>query len=170
MATPATEPLEIPITFVDRAAKAGDDAAKKMLLPQKQTELSAGFDLVAAVEDTVVLNPGQRRLVPSGIAIALPRGYEGQVRPRSGLALKHGITCLNAPGTIDADYRGEIGILLIHHGDAPFEIERGMRVAQLVIAKVADATLIEGSLSLTSRGEKGFGSTGLAAAGGTNVE
>ncbi len=160
-----TETIEIGFSFVDRAAKAGDDNAKTMLLPKKQTAQSAGFDLVAAVEDRVVLRPGQRRLIPSGVAIALPPGFEAQVRPRSGLALKHGVTCLNTPGTIDADYRGEIGILLIHHGDEPFEIERGMRIAQLVIARVQPAVFVEAKLSNTERGTGGFGSTGLVNTG-----
>lgn len=164
-AAPPQKPIEIAFSFVDRAAKAGDENARTQLLPKKQTAQSAGFDLVAAVEERVVLRPGQRRLIPSGVAIALPHGFEAQVRPRSGLALKHGVTCLNTPGTIDADYRGEIGILLIHHGEEPFEIERGMRIAQLVISQVQPAIFVEAKLSTTDRGSGGFGSTGVSASG-----
>jgi dUTP pyrophosphatase len=109
----------------------------------------------------LILSPGQRALVPTGLTIALPPGYEAQVRPRSGLAAKHGVTVLNAPGTVDADYRGEIGVLLINHGDAPFPIRRGERIAQLVIASVVQAELVPAaSLSATERGAGGFGSTG----------
>ncbi|RFB79397.1 dUTP diphosphatase [Methylovirgula sp. 4M-Z18] len=132
-------------------------------LPSYQTPDSAGVDLMAAVpaDDTLVLLPGRRRLVPTGLCIALPKGYEGQVRPRSGLALKNGVTVLNAPGTIDADYRGEIGVVLINHGEEPFEITRGMRIAQLVIAPVSQATLIRvDNLNETGRGAGGYGSTG----------
>jgi dUTP pyrophosphatase len=132
-------------------------------LPAYQSAHAAGLDLLAAVpEDApVVLAPGQRALVPTGLTIALPSGFEAQVRPRSGLAAKHGITVLNAPGTIDADYRGEIGVLLINHGDAPFAIRRGERIAQMVIAAVARAELVPAaSLSTTDRGGGGFGSTG----------
>ena len=130
-------------------------------LPDYATADSAGADLLAAVDTPVSLEPGQRALVPTGIAIALPAGYEAQVRPRSGLALKHGITGLNSPGTIDADYRGEIGVILINHGDEAFTIERGMRIAQMVIAPVtlADWREVE-SLDATARGAGGFGSTG----------
>jgi dUTP pyrophosphatase len=132
-----------------------------LALPAYATELSAGMDLLAAVEADVVLTPGERRLIPSGIAIALPAGTEAQVRPRSGLALKHGITVLNAPGTIDADYRGEIGVILINLGEAPFTIHRGDRIAQLVIAAHAQARwqVVE-TLDDSARGAGGFGSTG----------
>jgi dUTP pyrophosphatase len=132
-----------------------------LALPAYATELSAGMDLLAAVEADVVLAPGERRLIPSGIAIALPAGAEAQVRPRSGLALKHGITVLNAPGTIDADYRGEIGVILINLGEAPFTIHRGDRIAQLVIATHAQARwqVVE-TLDDSARGAGGFGSTG----------
>ncbi|HYP58236.1 MAG TPA: dUTP diphosphatase, partial [Beijerinckia sp.] len=124
---------------------------------------AAGLDLLAALapETKVVLEPGGRHLVPTGVALQLPEGYEAQVRPRSGLALKHGVTVLNAPGTVDSDYRGEIGVILINMGDEPFEIVRGTRVAQLVIAKVARVELIEArELTLSPRGANGFGSTG----------
>jgi dUTP pyrophosphatase len=130
-------------------------------LPSYATAASAGLDLVAAVERTLTLLPGGRALIPTGIAIALPAGYEAQVRPRSGLALKHGVTVLNSPGTIDADYRGEIGVILANLGDGPFDITRGARVAQLVIAPVARAAWNEvAALSQTARGSGGFGSTG----------
>ena len=134
-----------------------------LMLPAYQSAHAAGLDLLAAVpEDSpMILSPGQRALVPTGISMALPEGYEAQVRPRSGLASKHGITVLNAPGTIDADYRGEISVLLINHGDAPFAIRRGERIAQLVIASVLRAELVPTiSLSSTERGGGGFGSTG----------
>jgi dUTP diphosphatase len=132
-------------------------------LPAYQTALAAGLDLLAAVpEDTpVILAPGKYALVPTGLTIALPPGYEAQIRPRSGLAAKHGVTVLNAPGTVDADYRGEIGVLLINHGDAPFVIRRGERIAQMVIAAIVRAELIPAAvLSATGRGSGGFGSTG----------
>jgi dUTP pyrophosphatase len=134
-----------------------------LALPEYQSPHAAGLDLLAAVPETapLVLAPGQRALVPTGLTIALPSGYEAQVRPRSGLAAKHGVTVLNAPGTIDADYRGEIGVLLINHGDAPFPIHRGERIAQMVVAAVARAELVSsGSLPPTKRGSGGFGSTG----------
>jgi dUTP pyrophosphatase len=134
-----------------------------LALPAYQSAHAAGLDLLAAVpEDApMILAPGKHALVPTGLTIALPAGYEAQVRPRSGLAAKHGVTVLNAPGTIDADYRGEIGVLLINHGDAPFPIRRGERIAQLVIASVARAELVLAvSLSATDRGSGGFGSTG----------
>ncbi len=133
-------------------------------LPAYATEGSAGLDLVAANRETVVLLPGARTALPCGIAIALPAGFEAQLRPRSGLALNHGITVLNAPGTIDSDYRGEIRALLVNLGDAPFEIARGMKIAQLVIARHERAEWIEtAQLPATARGEGGFGSTGPSA-------
>ena len=134
-----------------------------LALPGYATALSAGMDLLAAVEAEVVLAPGERRLIPSGIAIALPAGLEAQVRPRSGLALEHGITVLNAPGTIDADYRGEVGVILINLGQEPFTIRRGDRIAQLVIASCAQARwrVVE-VLDDSARGAGGFGSTGTA--------
>jgi len=132
-------------------------------LPSYQSAHAAGLDLLAAVaEDSpLILAPGQRALVATGISVALPAGYEAQVRPRSGLASKHGVTVLNAPGTVDADYRGEISVLLINHGDAPFAIRRGERIAQMVIASVLRAELVATpTLSSTERGSGGFGSTG----------
>jgi dUTP pyrophosphatase len=134
-------------------------------LPHYQTQDAAGCDLCAAIEETapLVLPPGGRALVPTGIAIALRSGFEAQVRPRSGLAVKFGVTVLNAPGTIDADYRGEIKVPIINHGEAPFTITRGMRIAQLVIAPVTRAIFIEvDALSSTARGAGGFGSTGIS--------
>jgi dUTP pyrophosphatase len=134
-----------------------------LALPAYQSAHAAGLDLLAAVPDAapIVLAPGKHALVPTGLAIALPPGYEAQVRPRSGLAARHSVTVLNAPGTIDADYRGEIGVLLINHGDAPFSIRRGERIAQMVIAPVARAELVPAtSLTETDRGGGGFGSTG----------
>jgi dUTP pyrophosphatase len=134
-----------------------------LALPAYQSALAAGLDLLAAVpEDApVVLAPGKYALVPTGLSIALPPGYEAQVRPRSGLAAKHGVTVLNAPGTVDADYRGEIGVPLINHGDVPFTIRRGERIAQMVIAAVVRAELVLATaLSETDRGSGGFGSTG----------
>jgi dUTP pyrophosphatase len=131
-------------------------------LPGYATSGSAGMDLIAAVNAPVTLLSGERALIPTGIAIALPLGYEAQVRPRSGLALKQGITTLNTPGTIDSDYRGEISVILINHGQEAVTIERGMRIAQLVIASVVQATwqVVE-SLDETERGVSGFGSTGM---------
>ena len=134
-----------------------------LALPAYQSADAAGLDLLAAVpqDAPLVLLPGRYALVPTALTIALPRGYEAQVRPRSGLAAKHGVTVLNAPGTVDADYRGEIGVLLINHGDAPFEVRRGERIAQMVIAPVIRAELVAAvSLSATDRGSGGFGSTG----------
>ena len=135
-----------------------------LALPSYESAGAAGMDLRAAIagDAPLVLAPGARALVPAGIRIALPEGYEAQVRPRSGLALKHGVTCLNAPGTIDADYRGEIGVIVINHGEAPFTITRGMRIAQLVIAPVTRCRWREtDALDETGRGHGGFGSSGL---------
>jgi dUTP pyrophosphatase len=130
-------------------------------LPSYQSAQAAGLDLLAAVEAPMTLKPGERTLVPTGIAIALPDGYEAQVRPRSGLAVKEGVTVLNSPGTIDADYRGEIKVALINLGEKPVEVARGMRIAQMVIAPVSRAQLDEvTSLAETPRGAGGFGSTG----------
>jgi len=138
---------------------------KGLPLPAYATEGSAGLDLAAAVEGDVTVAPGARALVPTGFAIALPAGFEAQVRPRSGLALKHGITILNGPGTIDADYRGEVAVLLVNLGDAPVSVARGMRIAQLVVAPVSRATLEEVvELPGSARGTGGFGSTGNGAA------
>lgn len=130
-------------------------------LPAYATESSAGMDLIAAVQEPVTINVGEVQLVPTGIAIALPVGFEAQVRPRSGLAAKFGITVLNAPGTIDADYRGEVKALLINHGKEAFTVERGMRIAQLIIAKHEQVIWdVTDNLDGTTRGESGFGSTG----------
>ena len=132
-------------------------------LPQYATEQSAGMDLRANIDDPVVLRPLERRLIPTGLHIALPQGYEAQVRPRSGLALKHGITVLNAPGTIDADYRGEIGVVLINLSDKDFVINDGERIAQMVIARHETAEFVEVEvLSETERGEGGYGHTGVS--------
>ena len=130
-------------------------------LPAYESAAAAGMDLPAAVEQELTLAPGERALVPTGLAIALPDGYEAQVRPRSGLAARNGVTVLNTPGTVDADYRGEIKVILANLGNEDFIIERGMRIAQMVIAPVVQAILQEAeSLPETARGEGGFGSTG----------
>ncbi|NRB10107.1 MAG: dUTP diphosphatase [Rickettsiaceae bacterium] len=135
----------------------GEDLAT----PKQATLGSAGMDLLAAITEDIIIKAGTVEIIPTGIAISLPLGYEGQVRPRSGLAAKHGITVLNSPGTIDADYRGEIKAILINHSKEDFTISRGMRVAQLVIAKHETVDLIAvTSLDETDRGSKGFGSTG----------
>jgi dUTP pyrophosphatase len=134
-------------------------------LPAYETALSAGMDLRAAVpeDEPMIVAPGQRVLAPTGLTIALPAGYEAQVRPRSGLALKHGITCLNTPGTIDADYRGEVKVILINLGQAPFVIRRGERIAQMVIAPVTQGVwAVVDALPDSARGAGGFGSTGRA--------
>lgn len=132
-----------------------------MKLPVKMSELAAGFDLHAAVQEPVVLNPGERKLIPTGFAIAMPAELEAQIRPRSGLAYKHGITCLNAPGTIDADYRGEVKVLLVNLGQEPFAIERNERIAQMVFKTVPAVEFTEvDELSDTVRGAGGFGHTG----------
>ena len=148
-------------TVLVRVANTGADA-----LPAYATPHSAGLDLRARLDGPVVLEPGERRLVPTGLHIELPEGYEAQVRPRSGLAYKHGLTVLNSPGTIDADYRGEIGVLLIHHGQEPFTLEPGERIAQLVVAAYArvEWSSVENpdDLAITDRGAGGFGHTGTA--------
>jgi dUTP pyrophosphatase len=134
-----------------------------MPLPSYQSADAAGLDLMAAVpaDVPVILSPGGRRLVPCGIALALPHGYEGQVRPRSGLAARHGVTVLNTPGTIDADYRGEVMVILVNLGAEPFAVTRGMRIAQLIVAPVVRAQISEvPALDMTARGGGGFGSTG----------
>jgi dUTP pyrophosphatase len=139
--------------------------AEGLELPAYESEGAAGMDLRAAVPEDrpLILLPGRRVLVPTGLVLELPSGFEGQVRPRSGLALKHGITCLNTPGTIDSDYRGEVKVLLVNLGDEDFEMTRGMRIAQLVIAPVSRATMeIRTLAGTTTRGGGGFGSTGLA--------
>ncbi len=132
-------------------------------LPAYQTELSAGMDLSAAVEADVVLAPGAHATIPTGFAIALPAGFEAQVRPRSGLAAKSAVTVLNSPGTIDADYRGEVGVILINHGKTAFIVTRGLRIAQMVVAPVRTIMWEEKEdLADTARGAGGFGSTGVA--------
>ena len=135
--------------------------AKDLSLPAYATSQSAGMDLLAAVFEPTVVKAGEIAIIPTGIAISLPEGYEAQIRPRSGLAAKFGITVLNTPGTIDADYRGEIKVILINHSSSDFVIERGMRIAQMVVARYEHIILEEvQSLEDTSRGAKGFGSTG----------
>ncbi|MBN2255713.1 MAG: dUTP diphosphatase [Deltaproteobacteria bacterium] len=130
-------------------------------LPTRMTAHSAGMDLYAAVEQAMVILPGERHVIPTGISIALPEGYEASIRPRSGLALRHGVTLLNSPGTVDADYRGEIGIILINHGKDPFIVNRGDRVAQLVITSVCTVSWnVCDGLDETERGSGGFGHTG----------
>ncbi len=136
--------------------------------PRYETEHAAGMDLMACLPADVELAPGTYAVIPTGFAIALPNGFEAQVRPRSGLAAKHGITVLNAPGTIDADYRGEIGVILVNHGKVPFAVTRGMRIAQLVVAPVSRVAWHETDrLPDTARGGGGFGSTGTGQGGQT---
>jgi dUTP pyrophosphatase len=140
-------------------------------LPAYATADSAGLDLLAAIDEDIVLAPGRRRLIPTGLAIALPPGTEAQVRPRSGLALKHGITVLNAPGTIDADYRGEVGVILVNLGEEPFTITRGSRIAQMILAEVKRAKWLEvENLEESQRGAGGFGSTGFEARVGSTAQ
>jgi dUTP pyrophosphatase len=130
-------------------------------VPFYASSLAAGADLKAYIEVERVINPGETALIPTGLRFAIPEGYEIQIRPRSGLALKHGVTVLNTPGTIDADYRGEVQVILINHGTVPFVVTPGMRVAQMVLAPVVQAEFVlEESLAATSRGEGGFGHTG----------
>lgn len=130
-------------------------------MPARQTSHSAGFDVSAAVDKPVTLQPMQIALIPAGFAMEIPEGYEAQIRPRSGLSLKHGITCVNAVGTIDADFRGELRVPMINLGGVPFTIERGMRIAQMIISKLPDVRLVEATtLTETSRGSGGFGHTG----------
>lgn len=143
--------IDLPIRLLPHAAG----------LPVYATAEAAGADLLAAIDAPQSLKPGARALIPAGFAMALPEGYEAQIRPRSGLAYKNGVTVLNAPGTIDSDYRGEIAVLLINHGQDDFEIERGMRIAQMVIAPAPQAAFcVVDDLDHTARGEGGFGSTG----------
>ena len=146
-------PLKVPLQRMPH----GND----LDLPSYATALSAGMDLIAAVDDPISLEPGARAVIPSGIAIALPQGFEAQVRPRSGLAAKHGVTVLNSPGTIDADYRGEIGVILVNFGDETFHVDRGMRIAQMVVAAIETVAWSETkTLPASVRGDGGFGSTG----------
>jgi dUTP pyrophosphatase len=136
--------------------------AADLPLPAYQTERAAGLDLVAAIPANapVTIAPGERAMIPTGIAIALPPGHEGQIRPRSGIALRHGVTVLNSPGTIDADYRGEIQVLLVNLGAEKFAIMRGTRIAQIIISPIIQAKIVESCLDATSREGGGFGSTG----------
>lgn len=132
------------------------------VVPKYASDLAAGADVCAFIEEDVVVGSGESVLVPTGVKVALPEGFEIQVRPRSGLALKHQVTVLNTPGTIDADYRGEVCVILINHGKEPFVVVPGMRIAQIVVAEVARAEFVVGEcFSETARGEKGFGSTGV---------
>ncbi len=150
-----TEVLDIALTYLAHG--------RGLALPQQQSRGAAGADLLAALDAAapLTLAPGAREVVPCGFAMALPQGYEAQVRPRSGLAANYGVTVLNAPGTIDADYRGEVKVILINHGSEPFEIRRGDRIAQMVVAPVSAVTFNEReSLDDTERGGRGFGSTG----------
>jgi dUTP pyrophosphatase len=148
------EPLTVHITQLRNS--------EGLPVPHYQTEHAAGVDLYAAVDGPVTIDAGRWKLVPTGIAVAIPEGYEGQVRPRSGLALKHGIGMLNAPGTIDADYRGEIGVILFNFSDSQFSIQRGDRIAQLVLARVEKANFVKVDvLATTGRGAGGFGHTGV---------
>jgi dUTP pyrophosphatase len=139
--------------------------ARNLPLPAPASAGSSGFDLRAAIDGELVLRPGERALVPTGLVMEIPSGWEGQVRPRSGLALRHGISVVNAPGTIDSDYRGEVAVILVNLGEAPFSLSRGDRIAQLVLAPVAPAASIEweeaDALEPSARGEGGFGSTGV---------
>ena len=138
------------------------DHAKNLPLPAYESDEAAGMDIRAALEEPRTLKPGERDLIPTGLQMALPVGYEAQIRPRSGLAYKHGITMLNTPGTIDSDYRGEVKVLAINHGDEPYKIEHGDRIAQMVIAPVYQPQIEEtDSLPETNRGKGGFGSTGV---------
>ncbi|MDZ7756916.1 dUTP diphosphatase [Rhodohalobacter sp.] len=138
------------------------DHAKNLPLPAYESDEAAGMDIRAALDKPKTLEPGERDLIPTGLQMALPVGYEAQIRPRSGLAYKHGITMLNTPGTIDSDYRGEVKVLAINHGDQPYKIEHGDRIAQMVIAPVYQPQIEETeSLPETNRGKGGFGSTGV---------
>lgn len=138
------------------------DETTDLPLPSYESEGSSGMDVRASVKEPVLLNPGEIRLIPTGLAVSVPPGYEAQIRPRSGLALKHGIGMVNSPGTIDSDYRGEIGIIVINWGQRPFTIKRGDRIAQMIITKVYKAEILEvGALDSTGRGEGGFGHSGV---------
>jgi dUTP pyrophosphatase len=148
-----SDPIRIPVQILPHG--------EGLDLPAQATEGSAGLDLRAAVEEPVALAPGTHALVPTGLKLALPTGTEGQVRPRSGLAARHGVTVLNSPGTVDADYRGEVQVILINHGLETFTVERGERIAQLVVARVERIELVpETELGATARGAGGFGHTG----------
>jgi dUTP pyrophosphatase len=150
-----SERIPLPVTQLSHGAD--------LPLPAYQTGQSAGLDLLAAVEEAITLKPGEVEMVPTGLAIALPEGFEAQVRPRSGLAAKHGVTVLNSPGTVDADYRGEIKVILINHGPEDFVINRGERIAQMVVARHAQVNWVPvAELDESERGAGGFGSTGVA--------
>jgi dUTP pyrophosphatase len=149
-------------TYTHHIAVKQTSLGARFPLPIYQTSGASGLDLVAALEESISLTPGERQLVPTGLMIALPQGLEAQVRPRSGLAFKNGVTVLNTPGTIDADYRGEIKALLINHGKDVFTIQPGDRIAQLVIAPVHQVVLVTGAVDETARGDGGFGSTGVS--------
>jgi len=143
-----------------RITRVGDN--RDLPLPAYASEGSSGMDIRAFLEEPVLLRPGEIRLIPTGLAVSVPPGYEVQIRPRSGLALRHGIGMVNSPGTIDSDYRGEIGIILINWGGAPFEIKRGDRIAQMIVSKVYRVDLLEvSSLGETPRGQGGFGHSGI---------
>jgi len=147
------EKIEVRITV--------DAHARDLPLPAYQSDAASGMDLLAAVTEDVVVAPGDVTLIPTGLHVSVPVGYEAQIRPRSGLALKHGITVVNAPGTIDADYRGELGVIIGNVGKTPFVVTRGMRIAQMVVGRVTHATLVVADeLDETSRGHGGFGHTG----------
>lgn len=146
-----------PVCIFKKLAHAAD-----LPLPAYESEAAAGMDLRAALSSSMVIKPGERVLIPTGLKMAIPLGYEAQIRPRSGLAYKHGITMLNTPGTIDSDYRGEVKVLAINHGEQPFTVEHGDRIAQMVIAPVSQVTIRESdTLEQTERNEGGFGSTGI---------
>ncbi|MBF0448404.1 MAG: dUTP diphosphatase [Magnetococcales bacterium] len=150
-----TSPLIVPLKILAHGVG--------LELPKYETAGSAGMDLRAAVseDEPITLNPGERAVIPSGLSLAIPLGWEGQVRPRSGLALKKGVTVLNAPGTIDSDYRGELGVILINHGSEPFTVRRGERIAQFLLAQVSQCQWkIVSELGSTQRNDDGFGSTG----------
>ncbi|MEM1041285.1 MAG: dUTP diphosphatase [Bacteroidota bacterium] len=150
-----TDPIRVPVEILSHG--------EGLALPAHATENAAGLDLRAAVHEPVALAPGMHALIPTGLKLALPRGTEGQVRPRSGLAMRHGVTVLNSPGTIDADYRGEVKVLLVNHGLETFTVERGERIAQLVVARYEQVELVrEAELEETARGTGGFGHTGRA--------
>ncbi len=147
---------------IARIKRVRPEADADIPLPRPMSPQAAGLDLAAAVTDPVTLQSGEYAIIPTGFAVAIPPGFEGQVRPRSGLAAHHGVTLLNAPGTVDSDYRGEVSVILINHGTSPFVVERGMRIAQLIVAQTAAVALMPvEELTPTQRGEGGFGSTGL---------
>jgi len=146
------------------------DHARDLPLPAYMSDNASGMDLLAAVETAVTLEAGQRLYIPTGVHVAIPAGFEGQIRPRSGLVLRHGVTVLNSPGTVDADYRGEIGVILVNHGTEPFTVSRGDRIAQLVIAPVQKAVLVETEkLPNSARDTGGFGHTGVSGDSRTSI-